>query len=100
MTEQRRSRLAASPAVDDDAPAGAAFPPVMTVEQVAAYLQVGDRSVYKMAQDGEIPAVKLAGQWRFYKPEIDRWLARLSREHVGDATPVKATKGSYADGEV
>lgn len=65
------------------------FPPIMTVEQVAAYLQVSKRSVYNLAAAGEIPAAKVGEQWRFYRPEIDRWLIRLSRKNVGDPTPVE-----------
>jgi excisionase family DNA binding protein len=44
---------------------------VMTAEQVAAYLQVGKRTVYNMAAAGEMPAAKVGEQWRFYRPEID-----------------------------
>lgn len=60
------------------------YPRVMTVEEVAAYLQISLRSVYNLAAAGEIPAVKIAGQWRFYRPELERWLSRLSRAHVGE----------------
>ena len=67
----------------------ASFPPVMTVDQVAAYLQVSKRTVYNMAAAGELPAAKVGDQWRFYRPEIDRWLMVLSRQNVGDPTPVE-----------
>ena len=64
------------------------FPPVMTVDQVADYLQVSKRKVYDMAAAGDIPAAKVGDQWRFFRPEIDRWLVGLSRANVGDPTPV------------
>ena len=71
---------------DDQTGAGGKTPPpVMTVDQVAAYLQVGDRSIYNMAAAGEIPAVKVAGQWRFVKSEIDRWLSDLARKNLKGA---------------
>ena len=57
-------------------------PPVMTVDQVADYLQVSNRSVYNLAAAGEIPAAKVAGQWRFLKTAIDRWLDDLSTANV------------------
>ena len=68
---------------------GDRFPPVMTVDQVAEYLQVSKRKVYDLAAAGEIPAAKVGDQWRFYRPEVDRWLMVLSRQNVGDATPVE-----------
>ena len=77
----------------------ASFPPVMTVDQVAAYLQVSKRTVYNMAAAGELPAAKVGDQWRFYRPEIDRWLMVLSRQNVGDPTPVEPVEGA-ANGEV
>lgn len=72
------------------------FSPVMTVEQVAAYLQVGKRTIYNMAAAGEMPAAKVGEQWRFYRPEIDRWLIRLSRANAGDAI----SEGEGHNGEV
>lgn len=74
-----------TPTHDDDLPEPAdqvagETPTVMTVEDLAAYLQVSPKSVYKMAQAHEVPAAKVAGQWRFYRPMIDRWLLALSRQ--------------------
>ena len=77
----------------------ASFPPVMTVDQVAAYLQLSKRTVYNMAAAGDLPAAKVGDQWRFYRPEIDRWLMVLSRANVGDSTPVEPLEG-VTHGEV
>jgi excisionase family DNA binding protein len=38
------------------------FPEVMTVKQVAEYLQIDAQSVYKMAQRDKIPCTKIAGK--------------------------------------
>ncbi len=60
-------------------------PEVMTVLELAVYLQVSRRTVYNMAAAGEIPAARIAGQWRFKKSEIDKWLERLSQQsYKGD----------------
>ena len=40
-------------------------PQVMTVDQVAEYLQVSKRKVYDLAAAGDIPAAKVGDQWRF-----------------------------------
>lgn len=57
-------------------------PPVMTVDQVADYLQLSNRTIYNLAAAGEIPAAKITGQWRFLKTAIDRWLDDLSTANV------------------
>lgn len=47
---------------------------IMTVREVAAYLQLGYRSVYRLAQRGELPGRKVLGRWRFHVRHIDAWL--------------------------
>ena len=78
MTEETEGELVGTVKTPDP------FPPVMNVAQVATYLQVSTRTVYSMAAAGEIPAAKVGDQWRFLRPEIDRWLAMLSRKTVSD----------------
>jgi len=48
---------------------------VMTLAEVADYLQLADRTIVRMAQRGEIPATKIASQWRFLRPVLRDWLA-------------------------
>jgi excisionase family DNA binding protein len=48
---------------------------VMTIKQVADYLQLNVTTVYKLAQTKRIPAVKIGRVWRFHKDRIDKWLA-------------------------
>ena len=47
---------------------------IMTVEEVARYLRTGVATIYKLAQEGRIPATKVGNQWRFRKETIDEWL--------------------------
>lgn len=47
---------------------------ILTLEEVAAYLKAGKRTVYRLAQKGEIPAFKLGGTWRFRRSELDAWI--------------------------
>lgn len=48
---------------------------ILTLDEVATYLKAGKRTVYRLAQQGEIPAFKLGGTWRFGRSELDRWIA-------------------------
>ncbi len=47
---------------------------VLTIREVAKYLKMNERSIYKLAHQGLIPTVKIASQWRFRKDLIDAWL--------------------------
>jgi len=52
---------------------------ILTIEEVARYLRVSERTVYDWAQKGEIPSGKIGTVWRFKKSEIERWVnERLS----------------------
>lgn len=52
---------------------------ILTIEEVAKYLRVSERTVYDWAQKGEIPSGKIGTVWRFKKSEIENWVnERLS----------------------
>ena len=46
----------------------------ITLEELAGYLKLSHASLYKMAQNGEVPAIKLGRHWRFDRETIDRWM--------------------------
>ncbi len=48
----------------------------LTTEEVLEYLQVNQRTVYRLIKAGKIPAVRVGRQWRFRKRDIDTWLDR------------------------
>lgn len=47
---------------------------ILTIEEVAKYLRVSERTVYDWAQKGEIPSGKIGTVWRFKKAEIEKWV--------------------------
>ncbi len=47
---------------------------ILTIEEVANYLRVSERTVYDWAQKGEIPSGKIGTVWRFKKSEIEHWV--------------------------
>ncbi len=51
---------------------------IMTVREVAAYLKLTEKTVYRHAADGRIPGFKVGGAWRFRRSEIERWIKRQS----------------------
>ena len=47
---------------------------LMTVRQLAAYLNLNERTVLKLVSEGELPGVRIGNQWRFRKAMLDAWL--------------------------
>ncbi len=46
---------------------------IMTSQEVAKYLRIPIRTLYKLCQEGKIPATKVGRHWRFRKDMLDRW---------------------------
>jgi excisionase family DNA binding protein len=60
---------------------------ILTLPEVAQLLKVAEKTVYTMAQQSEIPAFKVRGQWRFKRTDIDQWIEEqkaASRNTNGD----------------
>jgi excisionase family DNA binding protein len=55
---------------------------IMTIEEVADYLKVTERTIYRLAGAKQIPAFKVGGSWRFSKVDIDEWIKRQSSTGV------------------
>ena len=47
---------------------------ILTLPEVAHLLKVAEKTVYSMAQKGQLPAFKVGGQWRFKRVDIDQWI--------------------------
>lgn len=48
---------------------------ILTVDEAARLLKIPRSSIYKLAQQGKIPAQKVGRHWRFYRPSLIRWVA-------------------------
>jgi excisionase family DNA binding protein len=51
---------------------------VMTVKEVAEYLRVNQRTVYRLAVERRLPGFKVGATWRFKRGDIDAWIAAQS----------------------
>ncbi|MDR0494076.1 MAG: PTS sugar transporter subunit IIA [Treponema sp.] len=65
--------------------------PILTIEEVAKYLRVSERTIYDWAQKGEIPSGKIGTAWRFKKSEVEQWVnERLSANRLaGQYNPLE-----------
>ncbi len=49
---------------------------ILTIKEVANYLKVTERTIYRLSQAKKIPSFKVGGMWRFLRKDIDAWIAK------------------------
>jgi len=59
---------------------------LLTTNQVQTLLKVDRTTIYRMVEQGRLPAIRVGKQWRFSRPEIERWLKTSSA--VAGMTPI------------
>jgi len=47
---------------------------VMTIAELSKYLKISRSTLYKLAQEGKLPAQKVGRHWRFHHEAVDEWL--------------------------
>lgn len=65
---------------------------VMTVKEVADYLRVNQRTVYRLAVEHKLPGFKVGATWRFQRAAIDGWIAGQSSPAPAAATAKRAKR--------
>jgi excisionase family DNA binding protein len=51
-------------------------PEVLTIAELAQWLQVDEPAVAELAESGELPGRRLGGKWRFARDAVLDWLAQ------------------------
>jgi len=49
---------------------------LLTTQEVVTYLRVNARTVYRLIQSGDLPAVRVGRQWRVRRSDLHEWLER------------------------
>jgi excisionase family DNA binding protein len=57
-----------------DMPSTTEPPELLTLNELADYLRVGRRTAWQLVNEGAVPAVKVRGQWRILRAEVDAQL--------------------------
>lgn len=57
---------------------------ILTIREVADYLKVTERTIYRLAAAKKIPAFKVGGTWRFSRADIDIWIKQQSTVDQSD----------------
>lgn len=65
---------------------------LLTARDVQDMLQVDRTTIYRMAENGQLPAIRVGKQWRFARADLERWLRGQAgvpaRVPVGETAPL------------
>ncbi|MGE5304158.1 MAG: helix-turn-helix domain-containing protein [Alphaproteobacteria bacterium] len=53
---------------------------LLTLEEVAEYLNVDKFTVYRLLAQKQLPAFKVGSQWRFKRQMIEAWLLKNAND--------------------
>lgn len=57
---------------------------ILTIKEIAEYLKVTERTIYRLAAAKQMPAFKIGGSWRFSRQDIDGWIKRQTAEALAE----------------
>ncbi|HEX9145196.1 MAG TPA: helix-turn-helix domain-containing protein [Candidatus Binatia bacterium] len=63
---------------------------LLTLSEAARLLQVSTRTLHRMIRSGDLPALKVGGQWRVRETQLQQWVeqretsAAVVRKRSGD----------------
>lgn len=55
---------------------------IMTVKELAKYLKMKEVTIYRCAQEGRLPGIKIRGQWRFDRNKIDQMINQSCAQRI------------------
>ena len=58
----------------------------MDIKEVSSYLKIKEQTVYRLAQTGKIPAIKIGGQWKVKKEHLDKMFDEILKEKLNEIT--------------
>jgi excisionase family DNA binding protein len=64
----------------------------MSVHQASDYLQLNEKKIYALVNEGKIPATKVTGKWMFPRELVDQWM--MDSAHGGLLTDRLIVSGS------
>ena len=69
---------------------------IMTIKEVSEYLKMNYRTVYRLAERGEIPAFKLGKNWRVKKDLLDKWIEeQIKRNNLSESNQKKKKRSDF-----
>ncbi|AWF83304.1 helix-turn-helix domain-containing protein [Microbulbifer sp. ANSA003] len=56
---------------------------ILTLKQVAEYLQLAEKTAYRLAAEGKLPGFKVGGSWRFKQSDLEKWI-ELQKQNINE----------------
>jgi putative molybdopterin biosynthesis protein len=56
---------------------------MMDTREVAEYLNINEKLVYKLLKEKKIPGTRVTGKWTFPRRLIDEWVIESAKENIG-----------------
>lgn len=47
---------------------------ILTIQEIAEYLKLNEKTAYRLASEGKLPGFKVGGSWRFKRVDIEQWI--------------------------
>lgn len=47
---------------------------ILTIQELALYLKLNEKTAYRLASEGKLPGFKVGGSWRFKHSDIEIWI--------------------------
>ncbi|MCG7543534.1 helix-turn-helix domain-containing protein [Pseudoalteromonas sp. MM17-2] len=47
---------------------------ILTIQEVATYLKLNEKTAYRLASEGKLPGFKVGGSWRFKRDDLEKWI--------------------------
>ena len=60
---------------------------ILTIKQLSDYLMVSEKTIYRMMEKRQIPAVRVGSQWRFRRRDIEAWRYGRADAHPKQGQP-------------
>ena len=55
---------------------------LLNTREVAAYLQINEKQVYRLIRSGGIPCTRVTGKWLFPQSQVEEWVQRSARANT------------------
>lgn len=56
---------------------------MLNTKEVASYLKINEKQVYRLIKEKRIPATRITGKWIFPKRLIDEWIIESASQNIG-----------------